>query len=352
MLVHYYELAAELQRIRRYLEAMSTEAKSSDQRRFAYVACISALYASFENYAERVAFRFTQTMLSSPEHLIGDELKKLRKRYVANASTLLSQNLGTGRYQDVTELDVAKSLASCLDESASYDLRLEILSLHNANLRWDTLATLFGWAVEDLRSSVAKSDVVEKWLDLPQPSDKTAIEIIDRHLNDLVERRNEVAHRGIPDEILAPDRMLDIVEYIDVIAMGLIACLGGRILETSKAKGDSVPLGIPSNIYQRGRVVVVPSLLERVSEGDVVWSPNTSKTRWGRVLEIKLNDEFVPHAQIGDEVGLKLDFVVAKNSNLHIWRTPTDELSPPPAEMFGNKGSLEVLDEESESTTA
>lgn len=345
MLAHYYELVAELERIRRYLRAISKERPSSDHRIFTYVACISALYAAFESYAERLAFRFTQIMLDSPDFLTEDELNKLRKRYAANASALLSQNLGSGRYQDVTQLDVAKSLASCLDESSAYDIRLEVLSLHSANLRWDTLASLFGWVIEDLRASVAKSDAVDKWLALRQSSDKTAAESIDRILDDLIERRNEVAHRGIPAEILSPDSIIDIVEYIEVISLGIISCLGGRILDTSRAKGDSTSLGNPSKYYQNNRVVIIPSLPEKIAEGDVVWASNATTTRWGRVLEVQLDSVKVPHAQAGEEAGLNLDFAVPRNSNLYRWHTPADDLSPPPTKIFGNSGPLEAVEE-------
>ncbi|AGM27611.1 Uncharacterised protein [Mycobacteroides abscessus subsp. abscessus] len=338
MLPYYQELSADLDRIRRYLDSVAAE-KRVDQRQFAYVACMSALYASFEHFAERTAFRFAEILITSPTHLLPEEVEKLQKRYVTNARSLLSQSLGTGRYENFTELDVAKSLASCLDDSIPYDLRMEVVSFHNANLRWDTLAELFNWTSKDLRVAVGKSDAFEKWVELPALSGRTATDIIDSELKDLVDRRNEVAHRGIPDEILSPERMLDKIAFIEVIALALVASLGGRILEKTKAQGDSVELGPPSEFFQKRRVVVV-SLRHDVSEGDVVWASDAenTRTRWGRILQIQLNDTTVPVASAGQEAGLKLEFTMPANSPLHLWRMPTEDLCPPPAELFGNRG--------------
>ena len=341
MISHYQELLGDLDRIRSYLHDISASKPTRVQRQFAYVASVSTLYSSFESYAERVAFRFAQIMLSYPDSLNAEEMSRLRKRYIANSSTLLAKTLGSGRYENVTELDVARSLMSCLVDSDSYDLREEIVTLHNSNLRWDALSALFAWAFEDLRASVGKTDAVTKWLGLAQRPDLAAVDTIESELKLLVERRNEIAHRGNPDEILSPERVVDIVEYIEVISLALIASLGGRILKSTLSRGDSVSLGAPADLYQARRVVIIASLGAEISVGDVVWSSNSEKTRWGTVLGIQLDDESVDCAPPGVEAGIELDFVMHKNSDLHLWRTPIEDLSPPPGKIFGDRGPLE-----------
>ena len=339
MISHYQELAADLVKISKYLESVSADHPSRVQRQFAYVASISTLYATFENFIERTAFRFAQIMLSSPDELDADELAKLKKRYVTNSSALLSQSLGTGRYQNMTELDVAQSLASCLDDSNSFDLRAEIVSLHNSNLRLDSLTALFSWAVKDLRGSIGKADAVRKWLGLAERPDGAAIDTVESELRLLVERRNEIAHRGIPDEILAPERVIDFVKYVEVVCLGLIACLGGRILEASKRRGDSVTLGLPSEFFQNDRVVVIASVNAAVAIGDVVWASDSNRTRWGTVRGIQLQGDSVARASEGSEVGISLDFVMPKNTDLHRWDSPTEDLIPAPSAIFGDRGS-------------
>jgi hypothetical protein len=344
MMLHYNELAADLTRIRRFLMSSSTKRQTPDERRFAYIACISALYSSFENFVERVAFRFTEMLLADPTNLSAEQLRNLRRRYVRNASTLLGQTLGVGRYREVTEFDVAKSLASCLDDAAtSFDLRLELIALHSSNLRWEPLAELFKWAVPDLQSRIKDSDAVEKWMSLNvNVSERTLASVLAGELEDLVERRNEVAHRAIPDEILSHENLLDKVLYIEAICLGLVASLAGLLLDISIKKGESVPLGTPAAYYKNHRVVVISAIESPVSEGDYVLAPGRNSARWGRILEIRVNDEVVPYADAGTEVGLRLDFAARKRGALHLWHTPNSDLAYPPEGIFGRRGPLEA----------
>lgn len=341
MMLQYNELAADLTRIRRFLNSSSEQRQTSDQRRFAYIACISALYSSFENFAERVAFRFSEMILTNPANLSVEQMSSLRKRYVRNASALLGQNLGVGRYREVTELDVAKSLASCLDDGTpSFDLRLELIALHASNLRWEQLAELFQWAAPDLLSKIRHSDAVEKWQSL-DVTDETLMSVLKSELDDLVERRNEVAHRAIPDEILSYENLLAKVDYIEAISLGLVASLASMLIEKSISNGDTVSLGKPTEYFNGRRVVILPSLPFQVSEGDYILAPNKTSTRWGRILEIMVADKRVEQAPAGVEVGLLLDFEVRKRQDLYLWRTPNAELSSPPDGIFGKRGPTE-----------
>ncbi|MEV3924402.1 HEPN domain-containing protein [Actinomadura coerulea] len=340
--MQYSELAADLERIRRFLKGLSEEQQTFDQRRFAYIGCISALYASFENFAERVALRFSEMLLADPVNLTDEQLSNLRRRYVKNASTLLSQSLGVGRYREVTELDVAKSLASCLDESStSFDLRLELIALHNSNLRWESLCELFVWAVQDLQDRIRRSDAVESWAALTNSTSGSALlGILRSELADLVERRNEVAHRAIPDEIQSHERLLAKVDFIEALALGLVASLAGLLVDVSVRNGESVSLGIPTEYYRNKRVVVIPSIGSPVAEGDFVLISGNKSTRWGRILEIQLDDARVPHAAAGKEVGLQLDFEVRKGADLRLWRTPSPDIVSRPEKLFGSHGPL------------
>ncbi len=346
MILQYSALAADLERIRRFLESASKQQQTPDQRRFAYIACISALYSSFENYAERVAFRFGEMLLAQSSNVTPEQLSNLRRRYVRNASVLLNQSLGAGRYREVTEFDVAKSLASCLDNSTpSFDLRLELIALHSSNLRLDALCELYQWAVSDLQDKIARSDAVDSWGSRAENANaRTLKDVLRNELDDLVERRNEVAHRAIPDEILSYERLLAMIDFIEAISLGLIATLATPLLEASIKDGGTASLGIPNECFQKNRVAIIPSLESAVSTGDYIIQPGVTSTRWGRVLGIQMNDKPVPRADAGTEVGLLFDFQVRKKTKILLWHTPNPELTAPPDNIFGSHGPLEAAD--------
>lgn len=341
MISEYDALAADLELIRRYLDADSQLQRTTDQRRFAYIATISALYASFETFAEQLAFRFGQLMLSDPDSLSAQQVQSLRTKYVQNASALLGKTLGVGRYKEIDELDIAKSLASCLDDSHPYDLRLEVIALHSNNLRWEAMTDLFRWAVPDLPSRVLHADAVRNWQVRSGHGDaKLPSELLARELEDLVERRNEVSHRGIPDEIVSPEQLLAKIEFIEAISLGLVASLSCLVLDASRRRNESEVLGVPTEYYQQGRIVVVPALGASVKVGSVVWASNSRVARWGRLLEIQLDGSSVTEVDPGRETGLKLDFAAPKHAALHVWRIPDADFVDPPAGIFGDRGPL------------
>ena len=342
MIPQYNELAVDLGKIRRFLGASSQQAQTVDQRRFAYIACISALYASFENFAERVAFRFSEMLLSDRANLTDEQMASLRRRYVRNASALLGQSLGVGRYREITELDVAKSLLSFLDESSSsLDLRLELMTLHGSNLRWEPLTELFSWAIQDLQSKIRSSDAVKMWASgIVDVNDEALNGVLKSELDDLVERRNEVAHRAIPDEILSPERLLAKVDFVEAVSLGLAASLAGKLLEATAKSGALQSLGTPSEYYQNNSVVVIPLLQVPIRTNDCVLVLSGDSARWGHVLEVRVEDVAVQNADAGIEVGLRLDFAVQKGKAIHRWPEPEPELLPPPKGMFGKRGPL------------
>jgi hypothetical protein len=341
LIPQYDTLAADLDLIRRYLGTISQAQQTTDQRRFAYIGSISALYASFETFAEQLAFRFGQMMLSDPRALSAVQVQSLRRQYVQNASALLGKTLGVGRYKEIDELDVARSLASCLDDSHPYDLRLEVIALHHSNLRWDAMADLFRWAVPDLPSRLLHADAVRSWQVKSGHGDaKLPTDLLARELADLVERRNEVSHRAIPDEIVSPEQMLTKVDFIEAMSLGLVASLSCLVLEASRSRNESDVLGVPSEYYQMGRVVVVPALGAPVTVGDILWASNGRLARWGRLREIQLDGRSVEHGDATVEAGLKFDFAVPRNCALHVWRTPDAEFAEPPAGIFGDRGPL------------
>lgn len=342
MMPQYNELAVDLDKIRRFLGATSQQAQTVDQRRFAYIACISALYASFENFAERIAFRFSEMLLSNRSNLTDDQMTSLRRRYVRNASALLGQSLGVGRYREITEFDVAKSLVSFLDESSpSLDLRLELMTLHGANLRWEPLTELFSWAVQDLQGKIRCSDAIKMWASgVSDVNDEALNSVLKSELDDLVERRNEVAHRAIPDEILSTERILAKVDFVEAISLGLSASLAGKLLEVKAKNGAFDELGTPTEYYQSNSVVVIPSLQVPIRANDCVIVFSGDSARWGHVVEVQLDDVAVQHADAGAEVGLRLSFAVQKSKVIHRWANPLPELLPPPKGLFGKRGPL------------
>lgn len=113
------------------------------------------------------------------------------------------------------------------------------------------------------------------------------------------------------------------------MSLGLVASLSCLVLEASRGRNESEALGVPTEYYQRGRIVVIPTLGAPVGVGDVLWASNGRVARWGRLREIQLDGLSVPRVDSAVEAGLKLEFAVPRNSALYVWRTPDAEFVEP-----------------------
>lgn len=342
MLLHLSGLAQDLSKIRRFLSRGAEQGMTLDQRQFAYIASVSAIYSTFENFAERTAHTFSQVLMSDPSQLSEDQRDRFHRKYVQNSAALLNQSLGTGRYRDVTEYDVAKSLTSCLDNSTPYDIRLEIVSLHQSNLRWKILPDLYQWATSDIPNLIRKSDAVQTWMPA-ETTDSTGalLSTLESELDDLVERRNEVAHRAIPDEILSPENLIAKADFIEAISLGLVASLSGILIDKAISHGRCVFLGEPTARYMRNRVIIMAPSGVELKVGDCVATVSEGSTRWGRILGIQLDDKPAEVAPPHQEAGLKLGFACRSSAKVYLWPEPESDLSDPPSEIFGRWGPLD-----------
>ncbi|MCP5028685.1 MAG: hypothetical protein GY929_20615, partial [Actinomycetia bacterium] len=310
-----------------------------NQRVFGYVACISAIYAALESFAEDLAFRYAE-LATRHDGLISEESEaKLRSRYSHNVAHLLTQQLGVGRYERVTQLDLAKSLASLLDEASVSSLRPEAVGHHKANLRLPSLVELFQWGASDLTDRLGKSDALKRWGD-SVGRDSGLDSLIRTELEDLVERRNAVAHRALTDEIVSHDQLRAKVEFIDALSLGLLACLGTQILDLLVARIAASPVGPISERHQSGEVLVVENAETALAVGDLVLARNQTTSRWGQIMELQLDDEPASSSDVGSEVGIRLDFRCHKNAALFLVRGVPGELLSPPARLFGDHGPI------------
>ncbi|WHU48104.1 MAE_28990/MAE_18760 family HEPN-like nuclease [Gordonia sp. L191] len=335
MLPVYYELDEDLKLIRRYLDGI-TDVQTLDHRRFSYIACISSLYATFERFIEQLLFNFSTALLQYSDKLEEVQISRLQDRYTRHAAHLLGQQLGSGRFRDLTRNDVATSLASCLGKRGNaYQLRKEVISHHSANVRWPTIKEMFNWAIPDLTARVACADAVAAW---STAGAKVSESSLTAELEDLVERRNDLAHNGIPIEILSRDELLEKVEYIEAISLGLVATLSAQILDASSRHGDSIPIGTVTRRYINNRVALV-DLTCRIECGDFVWTPVSASTaRWGQVIELRVGENRSEAAEPGESASLHLDFAVPKKAMLYVWSTPNEDLVSPPDKIFGRMG--------------
>ena len=289
------------------------------RRRFDYAAFVVALYTSFEKFAENLAAAYAR--LSAQRTQYSSLPPGLTKKHMMRSAEILARGrLGEGRYHGVSEIDLVKNLFDCLSGASPYALNDVAVVAHDVNLRFDELGKLFAAVgIENVCERTRHADAILDWYcvsnGLTQPPQAgVRREVLQQRLDDLVERRNQVTHRGgNPDELLGANAMTELVDFIEALANSIFAFTAASYLRARYVlSGDATRLQLREGPYKNGTVVVVEKPTRRLYAGQPIFALiESTGARWGRILDIHLNDistAAVDETSAAAEVGLSISF--------------------------------------------
>ncbi|HEY3325104.1 MAG TPA: MAE_28990/MAE_18760 family HEPN-like nuclease [Planctomycetota bacterium] len=300
------------------------------RRRFDYAAFAVALYASFEKFIENLVAAYVRLEARRVEY--ADLPPKLVKKHLSRTAEILSRGrLGEGRYAGIRELDVVKNLFECLNGVTPYTLNEAAVVAHDLNLRRGEIDTLFAAVgIDNVCDRVCRADALLDWyctakdLNAP-PQDGVPVTTIEERLKDIVERRNQVAHRGgNPDDLLGSDKMSDAVGFIEALSKSVFSIAVGRYLHDHHAapgQGIQLQQRQDDGPYKNGTVVVVEKPAQRLFVGQPVFVLiEATGARWGRIQSMKVDDTDVravePGTAAANGVGIALDFKCPRGATL------------------------------------
>jgi hypothetical protein len=312
------------------------------RRRFDYAAFIVALYASFEKFLENLVAAYARLVARRTQYSALPS-KLVQKHIAKSAEILLRGRLGEGRYTGIRPVDVVKNLYDCLTDATPYALNDVAVVAHDLNLRRDEINLLFGaLGFELICDRIRHADALLEWYctskALPAlPQEGVPSEIIKQRIDDVVERRNQVAHRGgNPLDLLGPDEMTETVAFIESLSKSIFVMTVARYLHDHHvASSSAVALHLREGPYKYGTVVVVDKPAQRLYVGQPVFVVvDSAGARWGRILSLKVNDNAVTVVEQGTaatDVGIRLDFRCPKNATLYALDADDDVVWSPAA---------------------
>ena len=321
------------------------------RRRFDYAAFAIALYASFEKFIESLVAAFAQ--LESARLRYSELPSKLVQKHISRSAEMLSRGrIGVGRYVGMTELDVVKNLFECLNGVRPYTLNEAAVVAHDINLRAGEIDALFAAVgIERLCARVRRADPLVDWYCADQglvtaPQDGVPAVTIEQRLEDIIERRNQVAHRGgTPVNLLGVADMKDAIRFIEAFSRAAFSLAVGQYLthhhaETAiqlrQCEGDGP--------YKSGTVVVVEKPAHRLFVGQPVFvNVGSGSTRWGRILSLQVDGADVQAVDGGaaanNGIGVALDFKCPKGASLVALAVEDDIVWSPLSPMVGSAPS-------------
>lgn len=321
------------------------------RRRFDYAAFAVALYASFEKFIESLVAGFVQ--LESRRLQYTELPLKLVEKHIARTAEILWRGrIGEGRYVGLTELEVVKNLFECLNGDRPYTLNEAAVVAHDLNLRAGEIDALFApIGIEQLCDRVRRADPLVEWYCSTNglegaPQDGVPKAIVEKRLEDLVERRNQVAHRGgNPINLLGADDMADAIGFIEAFCRSVFSFAVARYLQDHHAKTSfQLRQQKGDGPYKDGTVAVVekPAHGHRLFIGQPVFVVVSSGgTRWGRILSLRVDDTDVQAVEAGTPaakgIGIALDFKCPRGAALValtddddvVWNPAAAAVTPP-----------------------
>lgn len=306
------------------------------KKRYDYNSIIISMYGLVEQYIKALMHDYIESLQKIvpsysklPKHILNN--------HVAVSFELIKQT-EQSRYRGTnTKKEIISKLNSCLNDHQRYELNCEAFCHHTANFRSDVVDDFFRKVgisnimqqtlgnpkfsnqLKDLGLSELRDDI-EKTVGKRKKEDrvKSLQERAFYFLNDLADRRNEVAH-GLTSDLLDLDILLNYIEFLNAFGNCIYDVLFQKLLkEEVRFIGSNI--GKPTNVYKDGYVSCIFSNNVQIKKDDYIVAQNDNELVSGRILEIQIDEVEVNEVaeESSIEMGLRTDCRIKKNHKISI----------------------------------
>jgi len=201
-----------------FIESLKTEIKPTSEnykyctsiyrRKFVYSSIIISLYGLVENFVEKFSFQYTESIEDTiPSY---ESLDSKFKDNHFNLSIELVKKITNGKHSKFSSLNknnVLKKLNDCLVTKQPYKLNKEAFTINTGNLKHSKVCEILSnLNIKNLEKRLIEDGYWDR-------------DITFNKLDDLVERRNEIAHGGNIENFLNSS---EIEPYFDFVEKYLI----------------------------------------------------------------------------------------------------------------------------------
>lgn len=236
--------------------------KSSAKRKFDYSSAIISLYGLIENYIEKFCFEYSEIIekkIPSYEFLdskFTDNHFDLSIELIKKVSE--KKHL---KYANINKEKLVSNLNDCLTIKQPYKLNREAFTINNGNLKHSKICDTIGYLNIKLNDKLKQTQ-----------SFNTQTENAFNKVDDLVQRRNEIAHGNV-QQILDTT---EIVPYVDFVEKYLVS-----IGEIMKNEIEQLEL-----LYKKKYKCIILNDT-KVFNGNIVGIPN------GKELNFTIGDKII-----------------------------------------------------------
>jgi hypothetical protein len=201
----------------------------TNRKIFEYKASIISLYGLLEKYVEI----WIEEYLNSLSNLVSEYAQideKLKNNHFELSLKLIITitSRESAKYQHLTKETILEKLYKCISNSPEYNLNTEAFILFSGNLKHKQIVNLFELINISLNKSLKENQTLIQYIQ--QESQNISIaniktDTLYNTINDLVERRNQIAHGSEILDILSISQLDPYLEFLEKYCQAIFETL-------------------------------------------------------------------------------------------------------------------------------
>lgn len=279
-------------------------------RTYDYVCAIILLYGLFERFIEDLAEEYLDALIFRLKNFSALP-EKIRQSHFKLITAQL-QRTQDSRYNgksDATRL--AKSLSACLQDQTPIDFICEPFLYHTSNFRMRVVDEFLGQiGIANASQRAARTQAFEDYNNAQEnkkviPAERP--EAVWELINDLVERRNQVAH-GDMSAALAPSELYPYCDFIEAYCQSLARVTRDSLVKTL-APSVGVAHDLPIKVFNHN-IVCIHSKGVELSPGSILACKTPGDDWYSLVIEeVQIDGKTISSSPPGKDlpVGLRTD---------------------------------------------
>lgn len=220
----------ELERLKEYYKNFSTHKKI-----FEYKAAIISLYGLLEKYIETWIKDYLDS-ISTLTSKYSEIDKKITENHFDQSLKLINtiSDRELPKYQHLTKEQVLIRLNQCITDTEDYSFNTEAFVISSGNLKHKQIAKLFQLINVELNGLLSKNETLfghnndeiqTQSIKIVEP------DILYGIINDLVERRNEIAHGSEVANILSKSELEPFINFLEKYCQAIFEILTEQLIK-------------------------------------------------------------------------------------------------------------------------
>ena len=241
-----------------------------------------------------------------------EEIKGTHQKGVANLLLELKKNKIKKQFENLSVEEVIRGLFFGITGEKKYDLIPYAFLLHEQNLRKESLEQL-----------LTNAGIPNSWSWINKCINQYSAEI---KLKELIDYRNDAAHRGFIDATLGADILLELCNFVETLCQALAELVTYHIIQQQKSIEQIKEIGKITEWFAKPKAAIAKIQDANLSVGDSVFLVSETKgyCKSVRIESIKVseNNQDIPKDNLiitdEEEVGLKFDRDAKKGLSIYM----------------------------------